>query len=507
MKKAFIAITIIGLLSQSHTVAQKINIDSLEVMIGTIMNDFEVPGLSLGIVQNDSIIYLKGFGTRQIKRDLPVDENTIFGIGSISKSFTALTLGILVDEGKIDWDDKVRMYLPYFELYDPYVSDNFTIRDLLTHRSGLRDVSGGMLWYHSDYSRVDLIKRLRYLKPVSGYRDKPAYQNVMFVVAAEIVSAVSGMSWDEFVRLNVFERLQMRNTTSISFDRESNTNLAQPHVWNDDYKRIAVIQEKGDNLASAGFIYSSAIDMCHYIQLLLNDGISNQDSLVGHNVIKEIFTPQIVYTSGPPFQNEFTSYGFGWWLTPKNGHKIIEHSGGIDGMTANVVMIKDLKTGFVILTNVEKEPAMTLLTAYLLKTLLNDSDYDIYTAVKSYRDKNLIKKKESTKQVPDYKNTQPSLPVTSYAGTYSDIMYGDITISLNKKSQLEVAFSHTPIFSGELEHWQFDTFLVDWYDPRIPDGFFTFNFNANREIIGITLDQKNLLDVDFSELDIRKKTD
>ena len=144
--------------------------------------DFELVGLSVGIVQNDTVVYSKGFGIKEIGKDSKVNDQTTFGIGSISKSFTALTLGLLVDEDKITWDDRVKDHLPYFELYDPYVTDNFTIRDLLTHRSGLKDVSGGTLWYHSDYSRVEIIKRLKYLKPVSGFRENPAYQNTMFVV-------------------------------------------------------------------------------------------------------------------------------------------------------------------------------------------------------------------------------------------------------------------------------------------------------------------------------------
>ena len=206
--KNFLSI-IIGLFLFSNTFSQQIQIDSLDLLIHQVIKDYEIPGLSIGIVRNDSIIFSKGYGSLEINKERKVDENTTFGIGSISKSFTALTIGILVDEGKIDWDDKVKDYLPYFELYAPYVTDNFTIRDLLTHRSGLKDVSGGTLWYHSDYSREEIIKRLKYLEPVSGYREKPAYQNVMYVVASEIVKTVSGTSWDSFLKTRVFDKLKM----------------------------------------------------------------------------------------------------------------------------------------------------------------------------------------------------------------------------------------------------------------------------------------------------------
>ncbi len=496
---------IIGLFLCSNSYAQQIQLDSLDLQILQLIKDFDVPGLSIGIVRNDSIIFSKGYGNLEINKERKVDENTIFGIGSISKSFTALTVGILVDDGKINWDDKVKDYLPYFELYAPYVSDNFTIRDLLTHRSGLKDVSGGTLWYHSDYSREEVVKRLKYLEPVSGFREKTAYQNVMYVVASEIVKTVSGMSWDDFIKTKVFDKLNMKHTTSVSTKRESNINLAQPHIWNDQYEKVAIKQEKGDNLAPAGFIYSSSNEMANYIRLLLNNGVFGNDTIVRSQVINEFFKPQIIFPfTGAPFNNEFTSYGLGWWLTPKNGHKIIEHSGGIDGMSANLVMIKDMNFGFIILTNEAEEPATFLLTAKILEKVLNDNSYDIYSSVLDNRNRNLKEKKEAPIQISKTPKTKPSLDINKYAGTYSDKMYGDIFINFTDKEELEISFSHSPIFTGKLEHWHFDTFKIDWNDIRVPDGFLTFNFNTKREIIGFSLDQENLLDVDFGELNILK---
>ena len=504
MKIKIYFFSIIGLLLSSNTFSQQIQLDPLDLQIHQIINDFEIPGLSIGIVRNDSIIFSKGYGNLEVHKERKVDENTIFGIGSISKSFTALTLGILVDEGKIDWDDKVKEYLPYFELYAPYVTDNFTIRDLLTHRSGLKDVSGGTLWYHSDYSREEIIKRLKYLEPESSYREKPAYQNVMYVVASEIVKTVSGMSWDNFLKARVFDKLEMANSTSLSTVRESNKNLAQPHIWNEDYKKVAIIQEKGDNLAPGGFIYSSATEMSNYMRLMLNNGVIGNDTIVSESIIEEIFKPQIIYPIGSPFNNEFSSYGFGWWLTPVNGHKIIEHSGGIDGMSAQLVMIKDMNLGFVILTNTSKEPATFLLRALLLEELLEKNLDNFYSRVKNWRDNRIKEKKEASKKVLQTANTKPSLAINEYSGKYVDKMYGDILINKINEDELEISFSHTEVFKGKLKHWHFDTFKIDWYDIRVPDGFLTFNFNSKREILGFSIDQENLLDVDFGELKIMK---
>ena len=497
--------SIIGLLLFSNSFAQQIQLDSLDLQIHQIIKDYEIPGLSIGIVRNDSIIFSKGYGNLEIDKERKVDENTIFGIGSISKSFTALTLGILVDEGKIDWDDKVKKYLPYFELYAPYVTDNFTIRDLLTHRSGLKDVSGGTLWYHSDYSREEIIKRLKYLEPASSYREKPAYQNVMYVVASEIVKTVSGMTWDSFLKIRVFDKLKMNNSTSLSTERESTKNLAQPHIWNEDYKKVAIKQENGDNLAPGGFIYSSANEMSNYMRLMLNNGVFGNDTIVSSKIIKEIFKPQIIFPQGAPYNNEFTSYGLGWFISPVNEHKIIEHSGGIDGMSAQLIMIKDMNLGFVILTNASKEPSTYVLRALLLRELLDETLPDnFYSRVKDWRENYIKEKRESSKNFSRSINTNPSLAIKDYSGKYSDKMYGDIIINKTNEGELEILFSHTKVFRGELKHWHFDTFKINWYDIRVPDGFLTFNFNSKREILGFSIDQENLLDVDFGELNILK---
>ncbi len=513
LKNKILFFSIIGSLLVSPSFSQQLKLDSLDLQIQQLIEDFNIPGLSIGIVRNDSVIFSKGYGKLEINKERKVDDNSIFGIGSISKSFTALTLGILVDEGKLDWDDKVKDYLPYFELYSPYVTENFTIRDLLTHRSGLKDVSGGTLWYHSDYSRKEIIKRLKYLEPASGFREKPAYQNVMYVVASEIVETISRTSWDNFVKTRVFEKLKMNNTTSVAAERESNDNLAQPHILNSDYKKVAIKQEKGDNLAPAGFIYSTSSEMSNYMRLLLNNGIFRNDTIVSSKTINEIFTPQIIFPQDSPYNNEFTSYGLGWFISPVNGHKIIEHSGGIDGMSAQLTMIKDMNLGFIILTNETEEPTTYSLRALLLKELLGDdlnrhySRRDLvnyYYRVKNWRDKQLEDKKKSTQYIIKIPNTKPSLSFSEYSGTYTDKMYGDILISKFNKEELEISFSHTKVFKGKLKHWHFDTFKIDWNDIRVPDGFLTFNFNSKKEILGFSLDQENLLDVDFGELNILK---
>ncbi len=483
--------------------------DTLNKYIPQLIEHFNTPGLAIAIVKDGKVQYTKGFGTKTINKNHPVDENTLFAIGSISKSFTALSLALLVDEGKLDWDDKVIDYIPYFQLYDPYVTNSFTIRDLLIHRSGLKEVSGGTLWYHSDLDREEIVRGLKYLKPASGYRDKPAYQNTMYLVASNVVEAVIDGSWDNFVRNRILKPLGMNNTVITQAERKKSANISTPHIKDKEYNVIAIEQEKLDNMAPAASFYSSSNDMAKYMNFILNDGIVGGDTLLNREVFSELIKPQNHFPMfGGGIHNEFTSYGFGWWLTPKNGNKIIDHSGGVDGMSANLIMVKNKNFGVVVLTNSAENGLIVFSLSFnIIGNFLSDDGYKMVgNYLKSYHSKSDSIKTEQRKNVEASKiqNTKPSLSLEKYAGDYCDEMYGDIIISY-KKNKLQIKFSHTPLFTGELTHWHFDTFEIKWNDPRVPRGFVTFNFNANGTVSGFELDQPNLLDVDFSELKIRRK--
>ncbi len=481
------------------------NKDSLITYIQQLQEVFETPGLSVAIIQHDSMIFTYGSGTRTMGKDEAVNAETIFAIGSISKSFTSVALGILVDEGKLTWDDRVIDHLHYFELYDPYVTQNFTIRDLLTHRSGLKSVSGGTLWYGSDLSREEVIRGLKYLDPVSSFRTIPAYQNVMFVVAGEIVAKVSGMSWDDFVKERILEPLGMNRTLS-RYEHIINTpNTATPHTRTPQWELISVPHRNHDNIAAAGSMYSTVSDMTSYIQLYLHKGVVNEDTIVSEAVIDEILTPQFHFRRNFPFVfNKFTSYGLGFWLTPFKEHTIVNHSGGVDGMAANMWMIPEKELGFIILSNKDKEPTTLLLAMYLIGNMYGEN-YDLLDIVSDNRanvkgeELSALKMREEQRD----KSSQPSLSLDNYAGNYKDEMYGEILVT-SQSGELTLSFSRTPSFSGRLSHWQHDTFMIHWNDQMIPPGFITFSLNAQAEITGFQIEQPNLLDVDFTELDIYK---
>ncbi len=511
MKRKFLYQLLLVLLILSNSYGQNNQLDSLDHHIKKLMEHFETPGLAISIVQNGNVQYAKGFGTRTINKNEPVDANTLFAIGSITKSFTAIALGMLVDEGKINWDDEVIKYLPYFQLYDPYVTNSFTIRDLLIHRSGLKEVSGGTLFYHSDLSREDIIKRLKYLDQETEFRTKPAYQNIMYLVAAKIVEVVSRSLWDDFIRERIFEPLGMNNTVISQAERIKSKNISTPHIKNEKFQVVPIEQEKLDNIAPAGSFYSSANDMARYMIFILNNGIVGKDTLVSSEVINEILKPQIHYPyREEPIHNEFTSYGFGWWLTPKNGNKIIDHSGGVDGASAYLMMVKNKNFGVIVLINTDPGWRIMLsLTFDIIGNILNDSDYkkvsDIYKSNFAKYDSLQAASRNSTLESRII-NTHPSLKLDEYEGIYNDEMYGDIYIT-KKDEKLQIEFSRTPLFIGELSHWHYDTFLINRIDPRVPNGFVTFDFDSKGKITGFKIDQPSLLDVDFTELNIKKKKD
>lgn len=511
MKTKIIAQFISFLVIVNYSFGQRSSLDTLDKYIPDLMQYFGAPGLAISIVKDGEIEYSKGFGTKTINRNDPVDNNTLFAIGSISKSFTAIALAMLVDEGKIDWDDRVIKYVPYFQLYDPYVTSSFTIRDLLTHRSGLKEVSGGTLWYHSDLSREDIIKGLKYLDPVTEFRTKPAYQNTMFLVASKVVESVAKETWDDFVSKRIFEPLRMENTITSQAERKKSQNISNPHIKNEAHETITIEQEKMDNMAPAGSIYSSANDMARYMNFLLSNGINGNDTLISKTVFNEILKPQFHFQSfSEPIHNEFTSYGFGWWLTPKNGNKIVDHSGGVDGMAANLIMVKNRNFGVIVLTNSSAAGWVPFsLTFDIIGNFLEDRDYknvSIYLKNNYLKPDSLKSEKRKKLQNERILNTRPSLAIEKYAGTFNDEMYGDISIVYENRN-LRIEFSHTPLFTGILYHWHYDTFEIDWEDPRVPNGFITFDFNSDGTISGFKLNQPDLLDVDFTELEIKKKGD
>ena len=318
---------------------------------------FNVPGLSVAIVKDGTVYYQNGYGVRSIITGQKMDANTLAGIASNSKAFTSAALGILVTEGKLNWDDKLTKYIPEFRMYDDYVTENFTIRDLLTHRSGLGAGAGDLLHNpdSADFTTEDVIRALRYLKPASSFRSKYAYDNILYMVAGELVRRVSGMSWADFIEKRIMQPLQMNDSRASSVRITNNPDVIDGHYEQDGKLKVVKVTDQGIELGAGG-IYSSASDMAKWMIMQLDSGKYGPGlswQLFSPEVHKEMWTPQTIIpvTHYGEYHTHFGAYGLGWFLTDVRGYLQVSHTGQDDGMISEVSMIPELNLGIVVLTN------------------------------------------------------------------------------------------------------------------------------------------------------------
>ena len=434
---------------------------ALDSFIQTGMQKWKVPGLAVGIVQNGQTVYVKGFGVRDITTGQPVTVDTLFDIGSCTKAFTAAAAGILMDEGKMHWDDRVDEFIPFFHLYDPLADENVTMRDLLTHRTGLS--GGDLLWYGTEYSLPEIIRRVRYIKPQWGFRARFEYNNVMYATAGYAEGQASGGTWEDFVRAHIFVPLGMTGADFSATDAQKAADHATPH--DEKGGKVSTIPWRNiDSVAPAGAINAGVKDMTKWIAMQLNDGMANGQQIVSSRNVREMHTPQIVVPQGGEFELFFPkslqlSYGMGWFIEDYGGHQIWLHPGDIDGFASLVALIPEVKTGFVIFANLDHTPLREGLGYHLIDEFLSlpEQDWTAHFAGVEDRFTAMGKRAEDAEAHPKYPNTQPSHELAAYAGTYGNKTYGDIVVSL-ENGQLHVKF-HS--FDGALKHFQFDTFIGD----------------------------------------------
>src|SRR5919107_3166357 len=393
--------------------------------------DWKVPGFSVAIVKDDKVVFAKGYGVRELGKSDAVDKDTLFAVASNTKAFTAAALATLVDEGKLSWDDPVTKYLPYFQLYDPLATREMTVRDLLSHRSGLATFGGDLLWYETTYPRAEIIRRIRYLKPTYGFRSRYGYQNIMFLAAGEIVPAVTGKSWDDYVRERFFAPLGMARTVTTFKQLMSAQNVATPH--NEFEGKVRVVHYSNvDAAGGAAVINSSAAEMAEWVRLQLGRGTYQGRNLFSAERSREMWTPNTVVSGVSETAERFNPtvhfnlYGLGWFLSDYRGRKVVTHSGGLDGMTSRVALLPEENLGVVILTNSET-PLQSFLWYKVFDVFLGaprrDWSADYMARVKAAKERGEAEERKlEDARVP---NTKPSLPLSAYAGTYGGEMDGD----------------------------------------------------------------------------------
>ena len=468
----------------------------LDAYVGRAMQTFEVPGISIAIVKDGRVALAKGYGVRKLGRPTPVDENTLFGIGSNTKAFTSAALAALVDEGKISWDDPVYERLPGFQMYDPYVSHEMTIRDLLTHRSGMGLGEGDLLfWPHTTYSRDDIIYRLRFMKPASSFRSHFAYDNLMYIAAGQIVAKVSGKSWEDYVRERILIPLGMTSTNLSNANWKAGENYASPHSQVDG-KLQPIDFVPLDNAAPAGSIKSSAAEMAKWLLLQLNRGKfpDREGRLFTEQRSKEMWSPETILPIDEPpkplaaLKTHFYDYGLGWFLSDYHGRKIVGHTGGVAGFVSMVRLIPEENLGIVVLTNAEQGGAFSSITYHIIDHYLNLPATDWTAAFKAAHDEqeqhaaDVMKQQATSRAV----NSKPSLPLEKYEGVYKDPWYGPVTIRM-EGGKLVFSLDHTPKAVSDLEPWQYDTFKAHWRDRTIEDAFLTFALKSDGTIDHFTM--------------------
>ena len=468
----------------------------IDAYVGQVMKTFDVPGLSVAIVKDGKVVLAKGYGVRKLGSPTPVDENTLFGIGSNTKAFTTAALASLVDEGKISWDDRVYERLPGFQMYDPYVSHEMTIRDLLTHRSGMGLGEGDLLfWPHTTFTREDIIYRLRFMKPASSFRSRFAYDNLLYMTAGQIIPAVSGKSWDDYVRERILLPLGMKTTNLGNAEFKPGDNYAWPHSKVDG-KLQTVGFVNLDNAGPAGSINSSAAEMAKWVLLQLNHGKfpGGENRLFSERQSREMWAAQTILPaggrSGPlvGLNSKFAAYALGWGLRDYHGRKMVGHTGGVSGFVSRVMLVPEENLGVVILTNAESGSAFDSILFHLLDHYLGLAPTDWVAAYKAEDEQGEkeaaeIMKEQEKGRAPDSK---PSLPLGRYAGVYNDAWYGPVTIRM-ENGKLVFTLDHTPKAVGDLQHWQYDTFKAHWRDRTIEDAFLTFTMKADGAIDHFTM--------------------
>lgn len=463
---------------------------AIDRTVARAIQSFKVPGMAVGIVKDRKVIYAKGYGVRELGKPAPVDIDTLFQIGSNTKAFTAAALAILVDEHKIRWDDKVIDYVPEFRLYDPYVTREFTLRDLLSHRSGLGTGAGDLMFYpNTDFSRAEMIRGLRYLKPVSSFRSQYAYDNLLYMVAGTVVATVTGETWDDFVTQRILQPLRMTGCVTSYKRIAAGSNTATPHVMSEG-KLTAIKPIEFTAIAPAGAISCNVSGMAKWLQTQLNAGKSSDGvQIFTADRGEEMWTPNTVMPLNSVLASlthaHFEAYGLGWELQDELGYKRVSHTGGVPGTVTWVAMIPELQLGIVVLTNQQNDAAMEAVGNQILDAYVGAPKRDWIAIGLSYDESRTREANAVEAEVAKVLNTgaaPPPLPLTAYAGHYRDPWRGDAEIRL-EGGKLLLKFSRTEGLEGTLSPFRGNVFIVRWNDRSLnADAYVRFSQSFAPEV-------------------------
>lgn len=465
----------------------------LDKLIKETLKTFEVPGISVGILKDGEVVYAKGHGVRSLANNKGMNKDTKVGVASNSKGFTCFALAMMVDAGKLNWNDKVRKHIPEFQMYDSWVTDEFTVRDLVTHRSGLGLGAGDLMFLPegNDFKVEDVIANIKHLKPETSFRSQYQYNNNMFIIAGEVLKRVSGMSWDEFIETQIMKPVGMTNSKA-SYNRVTDkSNIIDAHVRADG-KVIQIPHDWSETANPAGGIVSNVPDMLTWAKFLMNDAVTKSGkrllSTTGFHELWQLQTPLRV-RANDAYDSNFRGYGLGWFLTDvKGGHKQVYHTGGLIGTVTQFTMIPDLDLAIVVLTNQMVGSAFNTITNTIKDSYLG---YEDRGWLKRYgtNNRNFIKRNDSIKaavyaQTVSAKNNLNLPKPDQITGTYTDSWFGDVEISKSGRGY-KIKSIRSPRLFGELLPYNGTTYVAKWNDRSYDaDVFVQFSFDERENIIG-----------------------
>ncbi|MGB0938325.1 MAG: serine hydrolase [Colwellia sp.] len=490
-------------------------LSKIDTLVEKALADFKIPGAAVAIVKNDKVILSKGYGYKDLENNIKVDKNTLFQIASNSKSMTAAALSILIDEGRLNWNDKVIDHLPQFKLFDPYVTREFTIIDLLTHRSGLPLGAGDLLFFpNADKTSVaDVYNAMAAIEPTSSFRSEFAYDNQLYILAGEVVAKISGMPWSEFIESKLFPLMEIEGCFAQHSNVPKNANQAIPYVYLDN--KFSPVDFMNDEIgAPAGGVNCSVEQLTKWLFVQLNQGKSgNETDVFSKERHQEMLSPVTIVRNKINKETkkvDTLSYALGWFISEKLNHQIIYHGGGLGGMYTQVLLVPELDMGVLIFTNQQNGPGLKALESGILEILLNvraNTTYQDYVALNNKGTKGA---EEAIDKLWQERNatSKPSLALEKYAQSYEDSWYGEVKIKM-EGNKLRFLPARSKGLKGTLKHYQYNTFVVEFDDRALmADAYVNFVLSAEGEITEIKMkafDPRTDFSYDFHHLKLIPK--
>lgn len=488
--------------------------DKIDALVERALVDFNIPGIGIGIIKDGEVVIAKGYGIRDIRGDDKVNGDTLFQIASNSKAYTAATIALLVDEGKLDWDDKVTKHIPEFKMFDPYVTREFTIRDMLSHRSGLPLGAGDLLFFPDPVAEIDdVLNAVAMIPPSSSFRSKYDYDNAMYILAGELVARVAGMPWSDFVEQRIFKPLNMTDCRATYLRVPKGANIATPHAMDGETLVVRDFMQH-EVTGSVGGINCSVNSSLKWLKTQLNHGVMDSgEPLFSKARHGEMWSPVTIMNSvapkmpGEPVRT--THYALGWRISPlPNGTQTISHTGGLDGMLTSTLMLPEENMGLVVFTNQANGWARNAIISNIMADYFGEKEafgYDARVKGSKARSSGAVEAMQKIWDARD-KAKQATYDEEAYAMTYRDSWYGDIEI-IQEDGVLRFFSKTSPSLVGTIKHFEGDTFVVEWDDrSMVADAYMDFQLDDIGNIAGIKMrkfDPRTDFSYDFWHLNLK----